>query len=179
MRSIPTCETFGWSLMRPKAYTPTDAANNVSNWARTAPTLKKSLAKSPFTRDSFTLSSAGCTANANPPENPAQNRFSFDGRCLKSLTRSLASALIPVCRGVGGGPAGCVITCSKVNGSPGSAVPGGSSARTDVVKGHVRSTDPQTTNLPEDGDIMKGNSMVLRVLKIRSQSGTIIVQPRR
>src|SRR4029453_1354644 len=179
MRSIPTCETFGWSLMRPKAYTPTDVGNNVSNWPRTAPTLKKSLAKSLFTRDSFTLSSAGWRANANPPQNPPQNTSSFDGRCLKSLTRALASALLPVCRGVGGGPAGCVITCSKVNGSPGSVVPGGSSARTDVVKVHVRSTDATATNLAEDVDMMKGNSMVLRVLKIRSQSGTIIVQPRR
>ena len=126
----------------------------------TAPGLKKSCAKSLFTRASFTLSSAGCTASANPPLKPAQNRFSFDGRCLKSSTRSLAIALMPVCRGVGAGPAGCVITCSKVNGSPGSVVPGGSSARTDVVKAHVRSTDATATDLAEDVDMMDRNSMV-------------------
>src|SRR5262249_40575660 len=31
---------------------------------------------------------------------------SFEGRCLKSSTRSLSSWCTPVCRGVGGGPAG-------------------------------------------------------------------------
>src|SRR4030095_4880301 len=144
MRSIPTCETFGWSLMRPKAYTPTDVANSVSNWPRTAPTLKKSLAKSLFTMASFTLSSAGCTASANPPEKPAQNRFSFDGRGLKPCTRCLVIALMPVWRGVGGGPAGCVIACSRVNGSPGSEEAGGSSAPPQLGEGQPQK-NPQTT----------------------------------
>jgi hypothetical protein len=34
-------------------------------------------------------------------------KFSLDGRCLTSATRSLSIALMPVSRGVGAGPAGC------------------------------------------------------------------------
>src|SRR6266481_1900434 len=60
-----------------------------------------------------TRSSAGWTASASPPPTPAQNRFSFEGRCVKSLARSLTIALMPVCVGVGAGPAGCVTTCSE------------------------------------------------------------------
>jgi hypothetical protein len=89
----------------------------------------------------------------------------------------LAIALMPVCRGVGGGPAGCPITCAKVNGSPGSELAGGSSARTDVVKAHVRSTDATARNLVKDVDMMDGNSMRLGVLKVRKVVRPRIVQP--
>src|SRR5689334_13008631 len=78
----------------------------------TSPGLKKLLAKSLLVNDSLTLSSNGCAASASPPPIATQNRFSFDGRCVMSFPRSFTSALMPVCRGVGGGPAGCCTTCS-------------------------------------------------------------------
>src|SRR5262245_3674879 len=68
------------------------------------------LAVSFPTRFSCTSSSKGCAASASPPPAPAQSAFSFDGRYLKLVTRCSAIALIPVWRGVGGGPAGC---CTK------------------------------------------------------------------
>src|SRR5262245_52818776 len=49
-------------------------------------------------------------ASASPPPAPAQYKFSIDGRYLKFVTRCFDMALIPVCRGVGGGPAGCCAT---------------------------------------------------------------------
>src|SRR5262245_60846170 len=89
----------------------TDALpRSVGSCPRIAPGLKIFTAVSLPTSASFTLSSNGCAASANPPPAPAQNRFSRDGRYLKFVTRCVVIALMPVWRGVGGGPAGC---CAK------------------------------------------------------------------
>ena len=64
-------------------------------------------------RWAFKVSSTGCTAKAPAPPTPTQNKFSLEGRCVKSITNPLTIALMPVCSGVGGGPAGVATTCSK------------------------------------------------------------------
>src|SRR5882762_7399013 len=47
---------------------------------------------------------------------PTQNRFSRGGKCSTSVARPFSIALIPVCLGVGGGPAGCPTICSRRDG---------------------------------------------------------------
>src|SRR5262245_56537650 len=107
IRSMPRCDTFGWSLIRPTAYTTDALPRSVPSSPRISPALKNVSAVSLPTSFSFTSSSKGCAASASPPPAPAHKRFSFDGRYLKFVTRCFVMALIPVCRGVGGGPAGC------------------------------------------------------------------------
>src|SRR5712671_5969353 len=110
IRSMPRCDTFGWSLMRPTAYTTDALPKSVPSSPRISPALKTFSAVLLPTSASFTLSSNGCAASASPPPAPAQNRFSCDGRYLKFVTKCFARVLIPVWRGVGGGPAGCCAT---------------------------------------------------------------------
>src|SRR6266853_5464883 len=133
---MPRCDTFGWSLMRPTAYTTDALPKSVPSSPTISPGLKIFSAVSLPTSASLTLSSNGCAASASPPPAPAQNRFSFDGRYLKFVTRCFVRVLIPVWRGVGGGPAGCCATyVSRPSGVNNGGVDGVTTGNNSIASG--------------------------------------------
>lgn len=71
-RSIPRCDTFGASFMRPTVYVTAEPPSSTHVDPMTWPGLKnESAAELPVTC-SATLSSNGCTANASAPPPAAQ-----------------------------------------------------------------------------------------------------------
>src|SRR5262245_9810083 len=89
--------------------------------------------------------------SASPPPAPAQYRFSFDGRYLKFVTRCLLMALMPVCRGVGGGPAGCCANSASISSNVrgGRSVDGATAAS---VTGASLGCSENTCEVPSEGN---------------------------